>query len=85
MTFWKQKQVKTRKEHTCQGCLDSLPAGSSMEYNAGLWEGEMCTYYLCIPCRDFLEENIDYKESMKNEGFMGGDIGEWRKEAEESA
>lgn len=81
--FWNTKDVVTKKPHRCEGCLKEFPAGSKLEYNAGKWNGEMNSYYLCSPCRSFIDENDSVSDTLRDEGFAAGDIGEWRKEREE--
>lgn len=77
------KVVKTRKDHTCEGCCADIPKGSNVGYHKGMFDGGFYSYYLCDECTDFIK-NLDAEalRSLAEEGFHRGDIGEWRREAE---
>lgn len=77
--FWRTKRVKIRKPHSCEGCLSKHEPGEELEYNAGMFDGEMQSYYLCDDCREFIDNDEGWNS---DEGFSPGDIGEWRREAE---
>ena len=54
--FYSERQVKkTRKDHKCMGCREKIPKGSTAFYVTGTDEGRFSDYYLCIPCRDYLD------------------------------
>lgn len=72
MTCLQDKIVKTKKEHRCFGCNKKFPPKRKLRYQAGTWEGEFYSAYMCEPC---------YKELMINDysdGFCGGDLREGR-------
>lgn len=50
--FFGLRDVKaTRKEHHCEQCGHSIPAGSACHYAAGKAEGDMHYYYEHNECR----------------------------------
>ena len=71
MSFWKTTAIKaTRKPHRCAYCGRLIPTKSPAEYNAGIWEGELNSYYLCERCTKFIKHyNVDLSE-----GFSPGDF-----------
>lgn len=60
--FNNKKEVKTRKEHQCLGCLGKFPPGTQMVNNKGLFEDHFYNYYLCYPCEKFLNKHSDLFE-----------------------
>lgn len=79
MSFHSETLVKrTRKEYTCDGCLEKILIGSQARRAAGRVNGEFYSYIICTQCNKFLDENIDYFV----DGWSEGDIAEARKELE---
>jgi len=64
------KIVKIRKERECLSCLRKLPVGAEMNRWVGIYEGDFSTTYLCIPCRDYIQENRESVEDGIPEGFV---------------
>lgn len=64
MATLKDKNVVTRKPHRCLLCMRILPAGSSMRYWVGIYEGDFCTSYSCQTCIQIidLEQITEYEE-----------------------
>lgn len=56
------KQVKTKKPHQCHGCAETYPAGSTMQYNVQVDQGEILASYWCETCEAVLSswENWQY-------------------------
>lgn len=73
MTCLKDKNVKTRKTHTCFGCLRKFPAGTAMNYIVSVWEGEFSAEYWCMTCRDFIGT---MSHGDLEDGFMPGEVKE---------
>lgn len=72
MDFYNERRVKrTRKEHKCFGCLKKLLTGSTAFYVSGVYEGDFGAYYLCIPCRDYLDCNLCEDGDFWSEGDLG--------------
>lgn len=79
MSFSNWKDIKkTRKDHRCVGCLETIPKGSPASYFAGIWEGDFCAGHLCIPCEEHLTK---YSRDFRD-GWGEGEIGEHRREIE---
>lgn len=55
-TFYDCKNVKGRKEHKCDECLQSIAKGEQHEYAKGLWEGKLSDYRTCQTCLDMIKE-----------------------------
>jgi hypothetical protein len=77
--FYSERQVnKTRKDHKCFGCREKLPIGTTAFYIAGANEDGFGSYYLCIPCREYLGRN-----PMESGDFcLEGDLGDARRQEE---
>ena len=71
MSFWNSKQIKkSRKDHKCEFCGRKIPKGSSCKYEAGVYEGDFQSYYLCNRCVEaFSEWDIDLSD-----GFSCGEF-----------
>ena len=75
MDFYNERQIKkTRKDHKCLGCLEIIPAGTAAFYISCAYEGDFNAYYLCMPCREYLDRN----PIERGDFWCGGDIGEAR-------
>ena len=80
MSFQSETKVKsTRKEHKCEGCLQSIPTGSAAVRGSGLFEGGFYSYIICIQCEEHLTE---YRDDFKD-GWGEGDIGMSRRGKED--
>lgn len=66
------KQVTTRKEHQCFGCLGSIPAGRTVEYFVD-FEEDFSYGYNCEICKIYLEL---YGDSFNDMDFYEGDLGQ---------
>lgn len=64
----------TRKDHVCEGCLETIPKGSEAQYFAWKDMGLQQAYY-CIPCDTWIQNNLE-----RDDTYSPGDIGLWRKE-----
>lgn len=71
------KTVKTKKPHTCYGCSRKFPAGTKMQYQAGVWQGDFWTSYFCLPCNE-LWDQIDWGDC--DEGLYEGELIEYFEE-----
>ena len=70
--FYNERQIKkTRKDHKCFGCREKLPKGSTAFYIAGIAEDGFSYYYLCEPCRDYLDRNPLERGDFWSEGELG--------------
>ena len=77
MDFYNEREVKkTRKDHKCLGCCEKLPIGSTAFYISGVYEGDFGAYYLCIPCREYLDRN----PIERGDFWSGGDLGDARRQ-----
>lgn len=63
---------KTRKEHSCIGCLKKFRKGSWLWYHVGVFDG-FYAYHLCNKCQEELTTG-DYSD-----GFVGGEIKDTRR------
>ena len=70
--FYSERKVKkTRKDHTCTGCLEKILKGSTASYIAGANDDGFQAYYLCAPCRDYLDRNPCEGGDFWTEGELG--------------
>lgn len=80
--FYNERKVKkTRKDHKCFGCREKLPKGSMAFYISGVYEGDFSFYYLCIPCKEWIDQNPGQDGDFWGEG----DIGNIRRQEEREA
>ncbi|MCL6446841.1 MAG: hypothetical protein K6U04_01615 [Armatimonadetes bacterium] len=54
------KVKKTRKEHICEGCFETIPKGGSCFSYSGVGKNGFYRYYLCDRCNRFADEFPDY-------------------------
>ena len=73
------KVQSSRKFRVCDGCLTKLGVGSSLVKIVHSEGRELFTTILCVPCDTFLEQNPD----AEDDGWTRGDVGHWRRLAEE--
>lgn len=66
MTTLTDKEVKTRKEHRCFACLIKYPAGTVMNYQSYIFEGELGSCYTCNGCSELLST---YRDVFADDGF----------------
>ena len=62
------KVKSTRKVHTCENCLNDIPAGSTAMNGSGKFEGRgvwIQDYYLCMECHEALKRRAAYMEELK--------------------
>ena len=77
--FYSERQVaKTRKDHRCLGCWETIPAGESASNIAGSNDDGFHFYYLCAPCRDYLD-SLDWQDG---DFWSEGDLGNVRRQEE---
>lgn len=75
--FYNERLVKkTRKDHRCFGCREKIPTGSTAFYISGVYQGDFGAYYLCKPCREYLDRN----PQAASEGYYEGDLRDVRRE-----
>ncbi len=80
------KEVKTRKDHQCFGCLEIIPVGTTMNRstfasdNDGIW-----TNYQCAECDQYLIDNPDLNHEFKFYGVEEGFIYEHKQEESQDA
>lgn len=77
--FYSEHQVKkTRKDHKCLGCCEKISKGSTAFYTVGTNDDGLHDYYLCVPCREYLDRN-----PMESGDFWcEGDLGDARRQEE---
>ena len=77
--FYNEHQVKkTRKDHKCLGCYEKIPRGLSASYIAGTNEDGFSAYYLCVPCRTYLDQ-LDWQDG---DFWTEGELGNIRRQEE---
>ena len=54
MYVLKNKNVITRKEHTCWGCAEKLSKGTKMNYSVIIYDGDFHADYFCMKCIDVI-------------------------------
>lgn len=56
-TVYVSRDVRARKEYTCDECHEPILPKQEYEHTRGMWDGVWETYRTCIPCtlirRDF--------------------------------
>jgi len=78
--FYNEREVKkTKKDHRCFGCRGKLPIGSNCFYISGVYEGSFGAYYLCLKCKNYLDDNPE----VARDGYYEGDIRDAMLEDEE--
>jgi hypothetical protein len=45
------RQVKCRKDHSCDGCSRTIRKGETAEHNTGLFDGAWYSSYVCDKCQ----------------------------------
>jgi predicted RNA-binding Zn-ribbon protein involved in translation (DUF1610 family) len=65
--------AKTRKEHKCHGCLETIPKGAEVYYQACADGGRAYSIYMCEECRKWCEDKkcrdcLDMEEAY--EGYV---------------
>ena len=77
--------VKTRKDHVCQGCGNTIPKGSMCYVTTCADGGKAYTLRECVECRDYFVENCescnDYDFCL-GENYQIGTIQRCRQENE---
>jgi hypothetical protein len=71
MNTLSEKKIKTRKEHTCWGCVKTIPIGSNITAEVGTDGGKIATVYWCNTCLKFLDS---LEAWQKEDGFFQGDL-----------
>lgn len=75
------KQVTTKKPHTCHGCVKRFEAGTMMQYQSGVNEGGFWSIYLCSSCNK-LWDAVDWDDC---DGLFAGELVEYSQNAEVEA
>ena len=65
------KDVITRKEHKCWGCMRLFPPKTKMQCVTSIDAGEIGKAYWCKDCQDYMV-GLDYWELA--DGFCEGDL-----------
>ena len=73
------KDVITRKEHSCWGCMRTFPAKTKMEVSVCVDDGALLRTYHCKDCRDFMNTLDPYDLEY---GFCEGDLLNYEEYAE---
>jgi hypothetical protein len=67
LSFWRSVRVKkTRKDHHCVCCGIKIPKGTSCTYDAGIFEGDFQSQYICDDCQKWVNDNRD---RLDDDGF----------------
>jgi len=77
MTIINQKQVKTRKEHSCFGCGRKMPKGSKMDSITSTDGGNISTDYWCGVCRVYWDKHMDSGDEIGFGELRGEDCEGW--------
>jgi predicted SprT family Zn-dependent metalloprotease len=72
------KNVKTRKEHKCWGCAETIPAGTNVVKTTTVNDGRIGDAYWCEKCHDAVKKMEPWE---REDGFAFGEVGERLKEA----
>ena len=77
----RSKDVITRKEQTCFGCLEKFPPGTQMATDTIAADGTIYTLHTCLPCVDFMDKH--YEEIADGDGnYHEGCVAEFKREVE---
>jgi hypothetical protein len=64
--------VKTRKDHKCYGCCNTIKKGETVYSQTNVYDGHIYTLYYCNICRDWCQECTDCIDvEDAHEGFIG--------------
>lgn len=61
--FDERKQVTTRKDHKCMGCVEVIPKGSKAIFHKGKYDEEFYRYHLHIECHQYMVKKKSYLDS----------------------
>ena len=75
----KNKLIKTRKPHNCQGCARKLPAGAFMEVVEEVDSGTFYRTYWCDICRIYFILYCEYDEEISFGELKDQDPEEWQR------
>ena len=73
MDLLKEKEVKTRKDHLCHGCLKIIPKNSIARSETIADGGRVYTLYMCDSCKDWCKERKCrecYELDNQGEGYI---------------
>lgn len=79
MDLHNRKTVVTRKDHKCEGCFEIVPKGTKVQHCKGRYDGEFYDYHMCDLCINYMDDDQNW-----DDGFVPGEIGDYRKEREVS-
>lgn len=72
---YEKRQVKfTRKDHVCEYCGETIPAGSPAFYEHGIFCGQIFGRYCCSACEPFMSDFWDF---MDGEAIIRNDFPDW--------
>lgn len=54
--FWTTTRPKARKQHGCESCNRTIPAGENYRRDSGLYDGEFTSFATCNQCESFMRE-----------------------------
>lgn len=77
--FDKRKQVTTKKDHQCTGCMDVIPKGAKSVYHTGKYDDSFYRYHLHLECHQFM---IKHKEHLLD-GVWDGCVNDIGRELQE--
>ena len=75
MRFISEKEVATRKDHVCLGCMATVGKGSRMHVQTNEEDGVICNIYICLACYGLIGKAYPHLEE-----FSEGGVLEWAKE-----
>lgn len=57
-TTLKHKEVRIKKSRKCEFCGHIHEVGDKMISQAGVLDGDFGSYYMCLPCNNYIGSNI---------------------------
>lgn len=71
------KEVLTRKKHSCTGCANVYPERTKMRYIVSVDQGDFSGYYLCKTCQTVLDEDWDVNDEFCFGSVKSNDEERW--------
>lgn len=62
--FYHDRTLRSRKEHMCSHCRQTISVGGSARYSVGVVNGEFVTAYAHITCHNAAQELDDISSQM---------------------
>ena len=66
--FYRQQNVRGRKQHTCYECDATIPAGAEHIASSGKWDDAVRTYRTCLLCHELIRK-IDASDPFEPTPF----------------